>query len=70
MVAADKRRTTGPLRDKLLGILLTPAEWAEVDDYCAAQGLTASSGGREILLSHIRRSRLATAGAPASKGES
>lgn len=53
MSTTDRRRVPAT-RTKLLGILLTPAEWNEVDAYCAERNVTNSSGAREVLLSVIR----------------
>ena len=63
MVTTDKRRVA-TIRSRMLGILLTPAEWEEIDAYFAARNVTNSSGARDILLAHIRRDK------PANKGES
>lgn len=44
-------------RTKLLGTLLTPAEWKKLDDRAAADGLTASSWARLVLLKEVNGDR-------------
>lgn len=56
MVTTAKRRVT-TIRSRMLGILLTPAEWAEIDAYFAERNVTNSSGARELLLAVVRRSK-------------
>jgi hypothetical protein len=53
-VKPDGRRTDGPKRDKLLGVLLTQDEWKACDDRAAAEGLTASSWARLRLLEDVK----------------
>lgn len=56
-MTTDKRRVKN-VRNRMLGVLLTPAEWDELDAYCAARNVTNSSGAREILLAAIRKDRI------------